>query len=87
MGQSCPETNAAAKYESVKKSGVKLLRLWPQWQVCAPNCLRILYTMSNLARSTPDPLALSHLASQTGVPEEAYFEGEWSEGTQRYQRA
>ena len=30
---------------------------------------------------------VAHLASQTGVPQEAYFEGEWSERTQRYQRA
>jgi uncharacterized protein DUF4158 len=30
---------------------------------------------------------IAHLASQTGVPLEAYFEGEWSERTQRHQRA
>jgi Domain of unknown function (DUF4158) len=30
---------------------------------------------------------VAHLASQTGVPQEAYFEGEWSERTQRYQPA
>ena len=30
---------------------------------------------------------VAHLASQTGLPQEAYFEGEWSERTQRYQRA
>jgi hypothetical protein len=30
---------------------------------------------------------VAHLASQTGVPQEAYFEGERSERTQRYQRA
>jgi Domain of unknown function (DUF4158) len=30
---------------------------------------------------------ITHLASQTGVPPEAYFEGEWSERTQRHQRA
>jgi Domain of unknown function (DUF4158) len=30
---------------------------------------------------------VAHLASQTGVPREAYFEGEWSGRTQRYQRA
>jgi Domain of unknown function (DUF4158) len=30
---------------------------------------------------------VAHLASQTGVPPEAYFEGEWSERTQRHQRA
>ena len=30
---------------------------------------------------------VAHLASQTGVPQEAYFGGEWSERTQRYQRA
>jgi hypothetical protein len=30
---------------------------------------------------------VTYLASQTGVPPEAYSEGEWSERTQRYQRA
>jgi hypothetical protein len=30
---------------------------------------------------------VSHLASQTGVPLEVYFEEEWSERTQRRQRA
>ena len=30
---------------------------------------------------------VAHLASQTGVPQEAYSEEEWSERTQRYQRA
>jgi hypothetical protein len=30
---------------------------------------------------------VAYLASQTGVHREAYFEGEWSERTQRYQRA
>jgi hypothetical protein len=30
---------------------------------------------------------IAHLASQTGVPPEAYFEGEGSERTQRHQRA
>ena len=30
---------------------------------------------------------IAHLASQTGVPLEAYFEGDWSERTQRRQRA
>jgi len=30
---------------------------------------------------------VSHLASQTGVPPKAYFEEEWSERTQRHQRA
>jgi hypothetical protein len=30
---------------------------------------------------------VGHLASQSGVRQEAYFEGEWSERTQRYQRA
>jgi hypothetical protein len=30
---------------------------------------------------------VAHLAGQTGVPREAYSEGEWSERTQRYQRA
>jgi Domain of unknown function (DUF4158) len=30
---------------------------------------------------------VAHLASQTGVPTEAYSEAEWSERTQRYQRA
>jgi Domain of unknown function (DUF4158) len=30
---------------------------------------------------------VAHLASQTGVPTEAYSETEWSERTQRYQRA
>jgi hypothetical protein len=30
---------------------------------------------------------VAHLASQTAVPAEAYSEAEWSERTQRYQRA
>jgi hypothetical protein len=30
---------------------------------------------------------VAHLANQIGVPAEAYFEGEWSERTQRHQRA
>ena len=30
---------------------------------------------------------VTYVASQTGVPPEAYSEGEWSERTQRYQRA
>ena len=30
---------------------------------------------------------VAHLASQIGVPAEAYFDGEWSERTQRHQRA
>jgi Domain of unknown function (DUF4158) len=30
---------------------------------------------------------VAHLASQTGVPHGAYFDGEWSERTQRHQRA
>jgi TnpA family transposase len=30
---------------------------------------------------------VAHLASQTGVPPEVYVEGEWSERTQRHQRA
>jgi hypothetical protein len=30
---------------------------------------------------------VAHLASQAGVPREAYPEGEWSERTQRHQRA
>jgi hypothetical protein len=30
---------------------------------------------------------VAHLASQTGVPPGAYFDGEWSERTQRHQRA
>ena len=30
---------------------------------------------------------VNYIASQTGIPPEAYSEGEWSERTQRYQRA
>lgn len=30
---------------------------------------------------------VAHLARQTGVPPDAYFDGEWSERTQRHQRA
>jgi hypothetical protein len=30
---------------------------------------------------------VAHLASQTGVPPEAYLDGDWSERTQRHQRA
>src|SRR5262245_60336471 len=30
---------------------------------------------------------VAHLASQIGVPAEAYFDGEWRERTQRHQRA
>ena len=33
------------------------------------------------------PAVVAHLASQIGVPPEAYFDGEWSERTQRHQRA
>jgi hypothetical protein len=53
----------------------------------------ILLKASQLDRRFPDRREdvagsiVAHLARQTGVPREAYFEGEWSERTQRYQRA
>src|SRR5271166_3502245 len=38
-------------------------------------------------REDIDGNIVAHLATQTGVPPEAYSEGDWSERTQRYQRA
>ena len=47
-----------------------------QYEGCFPAC--------------PEDVAVNivaHLAQQTGVPPDAYYDGEWSERTQRHQRA